>query len=188
MAVNHWRSEGADVFMKTVSGTWVWVPLYLLLIGLIIYRYRKAAWIPILGVVVLVGLADWTSVHFFKNVIERFRPGHTPELEGLVFLPSGKGGLYGFISSHAANCFAIAAYVTFLLQSRFKLFRYGILYLWAAMIGYSRIYLGKHFFLDVVCGALWGVLLAWLLWRLIRLLLSRYYPSTLPPPARLPKK
>ena len=213
LAINHWRSDGADAFMSFISQTWPWIPLYAVLIGLIVYCYSRkrhsmqqgaerpgspcrggrpagihAWWLPVLGVVALVGLADWTSVHFFKDVICRFRPSHTPELEGLLYLPDGRGGLYGFISSHAANCFAIAAYVTFVLKERFRFFRCGIMYLWAALIAYSRVYLGKHFLGDVVCGAIWGVLLAFLMWRLIRLLLSRYYPSALPVPARSPKK
>lgn len=176
--------------MAFITQTWPWIPLYAVLIGLIVYCYRKenAWWLPVLGVVALVGLADWTSVHFFKDVICRFRPSHTPELEGLLYLPDGKGGLYGFISSHATNCFAIAAYVTFALKGRFRFFRSGIMYLWAVLIAYSRVYLGKHFVGDVVCGAIWGVLLAFLMWRLIRLLLSRYYPSVLQSPVRLPKK
>lgn len=190
LAINHWRSDGADIFMAFITQTWPWIPLYAVLIGLIVYCYRKenAWWLPVLGVVALVGLADWTSVHFFKDVICRFRPSHTLELEGLLYLPDGKGGLYGFISSHAANCFAIAAYVTFVLKGRFRFFRSGIMYLWAVLIAYSRVYLGKHFFGDVLCGAIWGVLLAFLMWRLIRLLLSRYYPSVLQSPVRLPKK
>ena len=190
LAINHWRSDGADIFMAFITQTWPWIPLYAVLIGLIVYCYRKknAWWLPVLGVVALVGLADWTSVHFFKDVICRFRPSHTPELEGLLYLPDGKGGLYGFISSHATNCFAIAAYVTFALKGRFRFFRSGIMYLWAVLIAYSRVYLGKHFVGDVVCGAIWGVLLAFLMWRLIRLLLSRYYPSVLQSPVRLPKK
>ena len=190
LAINHWRSDGADIFMAFITQTWPWIPLYAVLIGLIVYCYRKenAWWLPVLGVVALVGLADWTSVHFFKDVICRFRPSHTPELEGLLYLPDGKGGLYGFISSHSANCFAIAAYVTFVLKGRFRFFRSGIMYLWAVLIAYSRVYLGKHFFGDVLCGAIWGVLLAFLMWRLIRLLLSRYYPSVLQSPVLLPKK
>lgn len=163
--------------MHTVSKTATWIPLYILLIGLIIYAYRKPAWIVLLAVVLLVGLADWTSVHFFKETVMRFRPGHEPALEGLVRLPYGKGGLYGFISSHAANCFAIAAYVSFALRRRFKVFNYGILYLWAALIAYSRVYLARHYVGDVLCGALWGVFLAWLLWMLTRLTLAKAYPS-----------
>lgn len=177
LAINGWHSDWADIFMKAVSGTWIWVPLYLLLIGLMVYVYRKSSWIVVLGVVLLVGLADWTSVHFFKDVFMRLRPSHEPALEGLVRVPFSKGGLYGFVSSHAVNCFAIASYATFALRRCFPVFQYGILFFWAALIGYSRIYLGRHYLGDVVCGALWGILLACLVWLLIRSVLSKAYPS-----------
>lgn len=177
LAVNGWHSDWADVFMKAVSGVWIWVPLYALLIGLMVCSYRKSSWIVILGAVLLVGLADWTSVHFFKDVFMRLRPSHEPALEGLIRVPFSKGGLYGFVSSHAVNCFAIAAYATLSLRKRFPVIRYGILFLWASLVGYSRIYLGRHYLGDVVCGALWGILLAVLVWFLIRSMLSRAYPS-----------
>lgn len=164
--------------MHTISKTSTWIPFYLILVGLVLYAYRKPAWIVLLGVILLVCVADYTSVHFFKNTVCRLRPSHEPALEGWVRLPYGKGGLYGFISSHASNCFAIAAYVTFALQRRFKIFRYGILFLWAALICYSRVYLARHYVGDVLCGALWGVLLAWGMWRIIRLTLAKAYPST----------
>ena len=177
VAVNNWRSDWADQLMITLSGTWIWSPLYAFLIGLMIYTYRRASWMVVLGVILLVGMADWTSVHFFKNVFMRLRPSRDPSLEGLLFLPHGRGGLYGFVSSHAANLFAIAAYVTWVLKKRFRIFGYGIMYVWAAVIGYSRIYLARHFLGDVVCGALWGMLLAYGMTWLIHSWLSKAYPS-----------
>lgn len=177
VAVNNWNSPWADSLMVTISSTWVWVPLYAFLIGLMIYTYRRASWVVILGVILLVGLADWTSVHFFKNVFMRLRPSRDPSLEGLLFLPHGRGGLYGFVSSHASNCFGIGAYVTWVLKRRFMIFVYGVMYVWASIIGYSRIYLARHFLGDVVCGALWGILLALGMVLLIRLVLSKLYPS-----------
>ena len=188
LAVNGWHAPWADTFMQAVSGTWIWVPLYLLLIGLMAYVYRKRVWMMVLGVVVLVGIADWTSVHFFKDVFLRLRPSHEPALEGLIRVPFSKGGLYGFISSHAVNCFAIAAYATFALRGRFRVIRFGILFFWAALIAYSRVYLGRHYVGDVVCGALWGILLAWLIWRLTRLALAKADPSTGLFRSRKPKK
>lgn len=193
VAVNNWRADWADPFMEMLSRTWVWAPLYVFLIGLMIHTYRRASWVVVLGVVLLVGLADWTSVHFFKNVVMRLRPCRDPSLEGLLYLPIGRGGgRYGFVSSHAANLFAIAAYATWTLKKRFPIFRYGVMYVWAALIGYSRIYLARHFLGDVICGALWGVLLAWGMAWLIRSTLSRAYPSAAPclcpPPKRSTRK
>lgn len=188
LAINQWAADWADPIMQTVSRVFVWVPLYVVLIGLIVYAYRKTAWIVVLGVILLVGLSDWTSVHWFKDVFMRFRPSHDPLLQESVRLPAGRGGLYGFISSHASNCFAIAAYVTVALKNRFPIFRYGILFLWAALVAYSRVYLGRHYLGDIFCGCLWGLLLTWIIWKLTRLALAKVYPSTPPFLYRQPKK
>lgn len=177
VAINQADAPWADVSMHTVSGTFVWVPLYLLLVGLIIYNYRKSSWIILLMLVLLVALSDYTSVHFFKNMFMRLRPSREPALVGLVRLPYGRGGLYGFISSHASNCFAIATFVTLSLRNRYRIFRYGIMFVWAALICYSRVYLARHYVGDVLCGALWGAFLAWMMWRITRSTLSKAYPS-----------
>lgn len=178
LAVNSWHASWADGFMSLMSKMWIWVPLYIfLLLSLLTKEYRKVGWLVVLGLVLLVGAVDWTSVHFFKDVFMRLRPSHDPTLEGLIRIPYDKGGLYGFISSHASNHFAIAVYVSFFLKYRYKLIRWGILYVWAALICYSRVYLGRHFVGDVLVGALWGIFLGLLFAWIIRLLLSRYYPS-----------
>lgn len=177
VAINQADAPWADVFMHTVSGTWIWIPLWLVLIGLVIYIYRKSAWIVLLALILLVALTDYTSVHFFKDIVMRLRPSHEPALAGLVRLPYGRGGLYGFVSSHAANHVAIATFVTLALYRKYRFFCYGILFLLAALICYSRVYLARHYVGDVLCGGLWGALLAVIVWRVTRLTLSKAYPS-----------
>jgi undecaprenyl-diphosphatase len=113
-----------------------------------------------------IALADLSSVHLFKNVFQRPRPCHEPALEGLVHIVRGKcGGMYGFVSSHAANCFDAAAISGALIRK--KWFSVSIA-CWAAVIGYSRIYLGVHYPGDVVCGAALGAIIGWGVFRLYK--------------------
>ena len=101
-------------------------------------------------------ITDQTSVYLFKDVFFRLRPCHEPSLTGLVHLVNDQcGGKYGFVSSHAANSFGLAAYLSLLLGKKIKYFTW-LLMLWALLLSYSRIYLGVHYPGDVIVGAIWG--------------------------------
>jgi undecaprenyl-diphosphatase len=143
--------------MWWVSGTKSWIPLYLIIIAVIIYQKRKKAILILLFIALLIFLSDQLSVHLFKNVVQRLRPCHTPELQDIVHLVRNKcGGKFGFVSSHASNTFAIATFLAF--QFKNKIFGVSI-FIWATIVSYSRIYLGVHFPLDIICGGLLGFIL-----------------------------
>ncbi len=148
-----------DVIMFNISNKFLWIPLYVLILYWLIKSFKRdAVWI-IITVILLIAISDQLSVHAFKNVFMRLRPCHDPELEGLVHIVRGKcGGQYGFYSSHATNHFALAVFLAFAFRGRFRFFTPLIL-LWASLIGYSRIYLGVHFPLDVLAGAAAGSIL-----------------------------
>lgn len=158
LAVNSFHSGFFDSIMWWVSGKFSWWPLYLAIIfALFYFRKWKPALVIFLLTVVLVTISDQTSVHFFKNVFQRLRPSRNPELEGLLHLVNGyRGGKFGFISSHASNSFAVAAFLHFIFRRKWISL---ILFLWATLVSYSRMYLGVHYFFDVLAGAAWGFLL-----------------------------
>ncbi len=154
-----------DRVMVFASGKLQWLPLYLVILGLLIYRFRwRAGWI-LLGVAVLITMSDQASVHLFKETIQRLRPCHEPDMARLVHLVNNYcGGMYGFVSSHASNSFAIAVFTGLFLARRY----YWISILsWAALVGYSRVYLGVHFPGDIIGGAVLGSLLAYGLYRIM---------------------
>ena len=121
----------------------------------------------------LIFLSDQISVHLFKDVFQRLRPCHEPELEGMVHIVNGKcGGSYGYYSSHASNVFAVAIFVISLL-GRKNMLTVSLIMLWAGVIIYSRIYLGVHYPLDVISGAIAGSLLGWMIARFCKNVLKR---------------
>ncbi|MDD5507615.1 MAG: phosphatase PAP2 family protein [Bacteroidales bacterium] len=156
LLINGWNSPFWDTAMYWLSDRLIWIPLYLLLIYFLIRYYKKQTIIILLFVAILMFLSDQTSVNLFKNIFQRLRPCHEPSLAGLVHTVRDKcGGQYSFVSSHATNHFAISVFLIPFLGKKMKYFTPLIL-LWAAIISYSRIYLGVHYPGDVIGGTILG--------------------------------
>jgi len=155
--LNNLGSSTFDQFWILLSETWIWVPLYLIFLYLLFRSFPLRSLIFILIFVALGVTVSDQLAGIFKSGIMRFRPCHDPLLEGLMRKVKC-GGQFGFYSSHASNTFFIATFMSLLLKKKFKFLPY-ILIFWAAIVSYSRIYLGVHFPMDIVVGGLMGFLL-----------------------------
>ncbi|MDR1738733.1 MAG: phosphatase PAP2 family protein [Candidatus Symbiothrix sp.] len=146
-----------DRFFYGCSYKWTWALLYLALLFVLIYRRPwKEVLLVVISVVVLIVLCDQLASGICKPLFHRFRPTHHPDFKDIVDIVGNKrGGLYGFVSSHAANAFGLATFTALLFRNR--LFTATIL-MFAFLNAYSRIYLGVHFISDVIAGALLGSL------------------------------
>ncbi|MFN6039104.1 MAG: phosphatase PAP2 family protein [Bacteroidota bacterium] len=143
---------------------------------LIIRKFGKKGWITILSALLLVLATDQSSV-FLKNSVQRYRPSHNLELKEKVHLINNeKGGQFGFVSSHAANIWGIAVFMMLTLEIK-KYKSILLLLMWAFLVSYGRIYSGVHYPLDVVGGAILGVLLAFLIVKFSNLLQQKIYNS-----------
>ena len=171
LAVNGMHSPFLDELMWLISGRLTWVPLYLYLFFIVLKKIgSKKAVVFLVFVLLSVAFSDLISVHLFKNVFLRYRPSHNllimdqlhfyQEAHGKFY----RGGEYGFISSHAANFFAIITCVSLLFGEKKKKLKF-ILIAIGLIICLSRIYLGVHYFSDVLVGALVGSLVAFLLFQ-----------------------
>ena len=166
--------------MWWISRSITWIPLYVLLVGLIVLKYRswKTVLLILLGFGVAVGLADFTTSGIIKPLVCRLRPTHEPALEGMVHLVNGyTGGSYGFCSSHAANTMACGLLFSLLYKNKYA--TTGLM-IWVALNCYSRMYLGVHYPGDILCGLLIGALLAALVYVVLaRWVLTAGSPSEL---------
>lgn len=170
--INGMHTPFFDSFMWIVSAKLTWVPFY---VALLLLYYRKTSWkhagVFLLVAIAAVGLSDFISSQLIKDTVMRYRPSHhsllTDKLHFHVF-PDGekyKGAEYGFVSSHAANFFAVCTFAYLALRAYYPRiwWVFGI----AVLVCYSRLYLGVHYVSDLVCGAALGALVAWLLYRFV---------------------
>lgn len=159
-AINGWNSPFWDGFMLFVTNKSTWYPLYAIIIVFLIYRYKKYIWLPVIMIALTITIADQTSSGFLKPTVKRLRPCKNTEISAQVHIPGGCGGLHGFTSSHASNHFGIAVLLILLGRNWSK---WTWLFLpWAAVIAYSRVYVGVHYPGDVIVGGLIGVAAAYI--------------------------
>ena len=171
--LNGLHADWMDKVMVLLTDMWAWFPLYLLLIYWAIRQYGKRCWWIILAVVLVVLCTDQLASHVCKPVFQRLRPCYNADFQDLIHLPKGMaGGKYGFVSSHAANTFGIAAFLTPALR-KYRPWTAIVLYLWAFISSYSRIYIGYHYPGDILCGAILGILIGLIFWKVFQLIVVR---------------
>lgn len=178
--LNGKHSELLDPIMFWASNKWFWIPFYLLL-AVWLYKKRPKQMIYILiATALLITASDQLSSHVIKPAVLRLRPCHNPEIAAMVHLsPKGCGGSYGFVSSHAANSFALAIFIGLLALPYSRLVPL-ILLLFAVLVAYSRIYVGVHYPGDVLCGAMVGFGLGSLFYFLYQRLMRTPLRAKLP--------
>ncbi len=172
LAVNGLHDMFQDAFWWMVSAKWSSALLLLALVWILLHQNRRHALLMLVMLAFTVLVADQVSSGLIKHLVERLRPTHDPSLDNMVHVINGyRGGMYGFVSSHAANFFAVATLLSFVMRHRLVTCS---LFTWALLQCYSRVYLGVHYPGDIMGGIVVGVLVGWLLWCLMRWIQHRW--------------
>ena len=170
---NGFHASWLDPVMMLATKTIFWLPLYLFLLYLIVKYKRVDTLYILIGVALTILLADQITSSFMKPFFGRLRPSQEPALSGLVHTVNNyKGGLYGFASSHAANTFGTATLIFMLFKNRYAWI--WVIFVWAFLVSYTRIYLGVHYPGDILAGAMVGMLSGWIGIYCANLLLKKF--------------
>ncbi|MGL4992910.1 MAG: phosphatase PAP2 family protein [Bacteroidales bacterium] len=163
--LNGFHTPWFDNLLFNYSKMWVWSPFYLIYIWHLAAKSgRKNLW-WLAAIVLAILISDQISSGILKPTIERLRPSHDLLMRDLIHIVNEyRGGRFGFTSSHASNSVAAATILILIFKSMPQTI---MLILWAAIMGYSRIYLGVHYLGDVLCGSLVGVFAGWLSYKLL---------------------
>jgi len=165
--INHdWTNGFLDWLMPSITDLHKSAGFLVALLPLIAFwcwKQRNLALRTLLALVLSIGLADTLSYRVVKKLVQRDRPEFAG-LETPVQLRTHQHSGTSFPSNHAANIFAAAQVMTLAMPVAGA---GAVFYLIAFAVGYSRIYVGVHFPLDVIAGALLGMAVATLVWRLL---------------------
>jgi undecaprenyl-diphosphatase len=170
LAINGSHSGYFDAFFTLFTGMITWIPFYLCILYLIFKKYNQYGFWVLIALIIAIVLSDQLS-GLIKDFVQRYRPSHEPLLVGKVHMPTGPGGEFGFVSAHAANTFAFTFLLGYLSKNR-NLFL--MLFSWALITIYSRIYVGVHYPLDVLSGAITGGFIGWLVYKILMYIDAHY--------------
>lgn len=163
--LNGQHVDWLDKPMLLISNPLVSIPWFVFLFYLVYKKYNaKTMLLSMAGIGLVVLLCDRISVELFKNIFERLRPTHQPEINQLIHTVTGwngqkyNGGKFGFVSSHATNYFGMGIFFYLVLRPLKKRI-WWIIFGWVILVAYSRIYLGVHYVGDILGGTLLGLVL-----------------------------
>ncbi|MGZ5287775.1 MAG: phosphatase PAP2 family protein [Flavisolibacter sp.] len=146
-----------DAVLPYFRNSVFWAPLYIFILVFITVNFGKKGWWWSVGFLLTVAIIDMSGARI-KDIIERARPCTDPDMAGQVrLLLKQCSGSFSFVSNHAANHFGIATFAFITFRGILKKWMY-LAFAWAFFVAYAQIYVGVHYPLDALGGALLGII------------------------------
>ena len=176
--LNNLGSDTWDGLWLVITNKWSFIPLYALLLFLIHKKFgMKTMWMAIIVIALMITFTDQIT-NLFKHTFKRPRPCREEDLLEVMRCVASRCGRYGFFSGHSSNSMAAAVFAGLLLKPYYKNLIFILLF-WSAVVAYSRIYVGVHYPLDIVCGLTFGALSGFMFYKLLLFLKKKYLNETI---------
>ncbi len=164
-----------DWLMPILRNPYTWAPLYLFIIVFCVKNYQKKGILIVLFILITFGIADALSSSVIKKSIKRIRPCNDIEFKEEVAVRVRCGSGYSFTSSHATNHFAISTVLILIFYRRWRHILW-IALLWATIVSFAQVYVGVHYPLDIIGGALLGAAIGCLTGLIFRTTVPDFRP------------
>lgn len=158
--LNNKHISWLDPIMYAISTYTFWGLTCLAIIIYILYinRYKRYAGLRVVSFLLLGLVMNSVTNNLIKLIIKRPRPGSDPTISDAIRQLEDIGSTSSFFSAHSSNSICLALFSALYFRNKY----YGIVaFAWAMAVAYSRIYVGKHYPLDIICGIMFGFITGW---------------------------
>lgn len=175
--LNSFGNENWDSFWLFITHQFNWMPLFIIILVLVYLRFGvKKTLFLLFFLAIMIAFSDQLT-NLIKNTTERLRPCNTPDMKPFLREFSYKPRGYSFWSGHAGVSTIVTTFIILLLRSKYK-FIY-LLILFPMVFGYSRLYLGVHYPIDVTTGYIMGILIGSLFYKLYKYVFQKAFKEEL---------
>jgi len=177
LAINNFCCPASDAFWSFITVGAVSIPIYIAILALFIWKLGWKKALLMLGTILIAFVICEQTANIVKYAVQRFRPCWDEDMinRGIRIL-STPGGKYGFFSSHSCNSFCIATGAVMATRAFTDKKWIGLtigLYTWATLIAFSRVFVAKHFFGDILVGAIVGIAISYACMKLAIYLITK---------------
>ncbi len=172
--LNGLGSETFDGLWLLITKQVAWTPIFLIILYLV---FKHLGWkhaLLVIGIITLILIFTDQSVNLVKGYFQRLRPVNNPEFADVMRIVQRRNS-YSFFSGHAANSMAVAVVLYLIMKPYLKYM--GFIFLWPLIFAYSRIYLGLHYPVDILCGYIWGMMMGLLFFQLYKFARNKFFPA-----------
>ncbi|MCH4552938.1 MULTISPECIES: phosphatase PAP2 family protein [Aestuariibaculum] len=171
--LNNLGTPAWDGLWLAITAKLTFVPLYAILLYLLYKKFGLRSLLIFVVVIALMITFTDQVTNLFKRTFERPRPCRADGVMDQMRFIAERCGKYGFFSGHASNSMAAAIFAGLMLRTYYKNLIFILLF-WSAIVAYSRIYVGVHYPLDLICGLTFGAISGFMFYKLSLYLLKRF--------------